>query len=604
MKDGWEGSIEPGVGCGELQESDAGVQRVVSLAGWVHRRRDLGQLIFIELRDHTGIVQIVFDPSLHAEAHQAAEQLRNEFVVAIQGKVVFREAPNAKIPGGTIEVQGASLILHNRAEVPFPVDGSQEISEEARLRYRYVDLRRPEMQNNLRMRHRLSRAARAALDDQSFMEVETPMLTRSTPEGARDYLVPSRVHEGHFYALPQSPQLFKQLLMVAGYHRYYQFARCFRDEDLRADRQPEFTQIDIEMAFIEQNTVYELIEPLIARLFTEIGVELKRPFPRMPYKEAMERFGSDKPDLRFGLEISDPGDSVENTGFVVFDSVLEKGGVVRGIVVPGAAATSSRKTFDRWTEAARKSGAGGLIWIKWDAAGKLTSPAMKALGEDRCRRIVESLGGDAGDVVLLVADRLTMVQRVLGSLRLLLAEELSLIDPDRWEVVWVEEFPLLERDEEAGRWISPHHPFTAPRWDQVDRLDDDPGSVTSQAYDLVLNGVELGGGSIRIHRLDVQQKVFRALGIDDAEAEEKFGFLLKALGSGAPPHGGIALGFDRICAMLCGCSSIRDVIAFPKTTSASCLMTGSPARVDLAQLRDLHLRRNSDPRPDEEKPIL
>ncbi len=578
------------VGCGEVTEEDAGAGREVVLTGWVHRRRDLGQLIFIEVRDRTGSVQVVFDPSENAEAHKDAEQLRAEYVVGIRGVVRPREQPNPEHPTGMVEVRGHQVALHNRAtHVPIQVDDDTEASEEIRLKYRYVDLRRPKVQRPLFLRHQLGRAARGVLDGQGFVEVETPMLTRSTPEGARDYLVPSRVHPGQFYALPQSPQLFKQLLMVSGFEKYFQFVRCFRDEDLRADRQPEFTQIDIEMSFATPEKIYGLLEEMVATMFAEIGVEIPRPFRRMPYDEAMRRFGIDRPDLRFGMEIQDPGDSVAGTGFRVFDGAIDAGGMVRGIVAPGAAATSSRKVLDGWQEQAKRAGAGGLVWIKLEE-GKISSPALKALGEERCKAIAEALGAGTGDVALLVADSQEICERVLGTLRLSIAEELDLIPADRWELCWVEDFPLLEWDEDAGRFVAKHHPFTAPRWDELDKLAEDPGSVRAQAYDLVLNGTEIAGGSIRIHRQDVQDQVFRALGIDEEEAEDKFGFLLGALASGAPPHGGIAVGFDRTCALLSGCESIRDVIAFPKTTSASCLMTESPSPVDEAQLRELHLQ--------------
>jgi len=588
------------IGCGEITEGDAADGREVVLTGWVHRRRDLGQLIFIEVRDATGRVQVVFDPSLQAEAHRAAEALRAEFVVGIRGRVVLREAPNPKHPTGTVEVQAQELDLLNRADaVPFPVADDTEVNEEARLKHRYVDLRGPRLQHNMRLRARLASAARRSLDDQGFVDIETPVLTRSTPEGARDYLVASRVNPGRFYALPQSPQLFKQLLMVAGFERYYQFARCFRDEDLRADRQPEFTQIDIEMSFVSPEDVYAVIEPLIVEMFRAIDVEVSVPFLRMSYDEAMTRFGSDRPDMRFGLELADAGDAAADSGFAVFDSALAAGGAVRGIAIPGAGG-ASRKQLDRWTDQAKKSGARGLIWIKLKEGG-LTSSALKVLGEERCRQLAAAVGANDGDAALLVADASATVNEVLGNLRGQIAAELDLIPAGSWKVLWVEDFPLLQKDEAAGRWNACHHPFTAPRWDEVDMLATDPGRVRAQAYDIVLNGTEIGGGSVRIHRRDVQDKVFRALQIDAEEADEKFGFLLRALESGAPPHGGIALGFDRICAMLCGAESIREVIAFPKTTSASCLMTDSPSSVDAAQLKALGLQLGKSAQAVEDK---
>jgi len=577
------------IGAGQVNEEDATGRREVVLTGWVHRRRDLGQLIFIELRDFTGLVQIVFDPSDAPQAHRIAEGLRAESVIGVRGGVVPREAPNPNHPTGMVEVRAIEVVLHNRAEsIPFPVAEDSEVNEEARLTYRYVDLRRPDLQHALRTRHRLAMAGRRVLDSNGFVEIETPILTRSTPEGARDYLVPSRVHGGSFYALPQSPQLFKQLLMVAGYERYYQLARCFRDEDLRADRQPEFTQIDIEMSFVRPEDVYAVVEEIVTEMFRAIDIEVAKPFPRMDYAEAMERFGTDRPDTRFGLELVDPGECVGGTGFRVFDEALSGGGAIRGIVVPGGA-EASRKDLDRWTDLVRKNGAKGMVWIKLGAE-KLTSSVLKVLGEERCKAIAEALGATPGDAALLVADSLDACRRSLGVLRLSIAGERALVPEGRWDLLWVERFPLLEWNAEEDRFVAIHHPFTAPSWDELELLDSDPGSVKSQAYDVVLNGVEIGGGSIRIHRRDIQDRVFRALGIDEDEARTKFGFLLGALEAGAPPHGGIALGFDRICALLTGSDSIRDVIAFPKTTSASCLMTRSPAPVDDRQLEELRLK--------------
>jgi len=577
-------------GCGEVSEKLAAERAEVVLTGWVHRRRDLGQLIFIELRDSSGSVQLVFDPSASPEAHRVAESLRQEYVVGVRGKAVPRESPNPEHPTGMVEVLAQDLTIHNRAEkVPFPVEDETKANEESRLTYRYVDLRRPVMQRTMRLRHRLANAARTVLDGRGFIEIETPMLTRSTPEGARDYLVPSRVHAGDFYALPQSPQLFKQLLMVAGFERYYQFARCFRDEDLRADRQPEFTQIDVEVSFVTPEVIYEHVEAVIDAMFAVIGVDVPRPYPRIGYDEAMDRFGTDRPDARFGLELSDVMPLGERSGFKVFDNAIDGGGTVRGIAIPGGA-TATRKKLDAWTEVARKAGAGGLVWFKLGADGSVTSSALKILGADRCRQIAESVGAGDGDAALLVADSRETCNRALGTLRLHIAEELDLIPEGAWNLLWVENFPLLDWDANEKRWVAVHHPFTAPLWDAVDTLESEPGAVRSQAYDLVLNGTEIAGGSIRIHRRDVQEKVFRALSISEEEAEEKFGFLQRALASGAPPHGGIAFGFDRICALLAGVDSIRDVIAFPKTTRATCLMTNSPSAVDNRQLRDLHLK--------------
>jgi aspartyl-tRNA synthetase len=579
---------------GRVAESDAEAGREVVLTGWIHRRRDLGRIVFLEIRDASGRVQVVVDPSDAPEAHAIAEKLRQEDVVGVAGRVARRESPNPAHPTGMVEVRASRIVMHNRAEsIPFPLDEETEANEEARLRYRYVDLRRPRLQQALRLRHRLSRSARAVLDEAGFVEIETPILTRSTPEGARDYLVPSRVHRGRFYALPQSPQLFKQLLMVAGFERYYQFARCFRDEDLRADRQPEFTQIDLEMSFATPETIRDVVEALMVALFREIGVEVPVPFPRISYAEAMRRFGTDRPDTRFGMEIRDAGAAAEGTGFAPFDEALASGGGVRGIAVPGGA-KATRKQIDGWTAEARALGAGGLLWVRIDEGGAVTSSALKALGEERCLRLHEAGGGGAGDATLWVASRTEVAARVLGALRLSIAAEGKRIPDGRWELLWVDHFPLFEWDERERRWVSCHHPFTAPLWEDLEALERDPGTVRAQAYDLVLNGTEIGGGSIRIHRRDVQDRVFRALGFPEGEAEAKFGFLRRALDSGAPPHGGIALGFDRICAMLSGSESIRDVIAFPKTTSASCLMTEAPAEVDERQMDELGLRKAAD----------
>src|SRR5262245_49357769 len=495
------------VGCGEVTPQDAAARREVVLTGWVHRRRDLGQLIFVEMRDATGRIQVVFDPDAPA-LHALAEKLHAEDVIGVRGTVVLREAPNPQHPTGTLEVRVAEIVVHNPASgVPFPVDDETLAHEELRLQHRYVDLRRPWLQRALRLRHRLAAAARAALDAQGFVEIETPMLTRSTPEGARDYLVPSRVHPGQFYALPQSPQLFKQLLMVAGFERYYQFARCFRDEDLRADRQPEFTQIDLEMSFAEPASIYAVIEPLIQGMFEAIGVKVPAPFPRMSYDEAMRRYGVDRPDTRFGLELGDAGDEARGTGFAVFDAALSSGGAVSGIAVPGAGA-ATRKQLDAWTAWAKDAGAKGLVWIKREAGGAVSSSALKLLGEAKCRAIAAAVGAGDGDAALIVADARAVCDRALGTLRLKLAEELALVPKDRWDLLWVERFPLLLHDAGENRWMAMHHPFTAPHWDDLDKLESDPGSVYAQAYDLVLNGTEIGGGSIRIHRSDVQERVF------------------------------------------------------------------------------------------------
>ncbi|HXV75517.1 MAG TPA: aspartate--tRNA ligase [Candidatus Polarisedimenticolaceae bacterium] len=586
MPESNDGLLKRTVGCGELGEADAAARREVVLTGWIHRRRDLGRLIFVEVRDPTGTVQVVFDPSHAQPAHAVAESLRAEFVVGVRGVVIVRESPNPKHPSGTVEVRADEIVIHNRADhLPIPVADEGETNEEARLTHRYIDLRRPAMQYALRLRHRLAVAARGVLDRHGFTEIETPMLTRSTPEGARDYLVPSRVQPGSFYALPQSPQLFKQLLMIAGYDRYFQFARCFRDEDLRADRQPEFTQIDIEMSFVRRDDVYVVVEELLREMFARIGVTIEPPFRRMSYYEAMDRFGTDRPDLRFGMELRDPGESVRDTGFRVFEETLAAGGAIRGLAVPGGADVP-RKQIDEWTDYVRRLGARGLVWIKLEQ-GTVGGSVKKALGDARCRAIATAVGASDGDLALLVADTTEVARSALGALRLRVAADRGAIPSDRWELLWVEQFPLFGWDAGQRRHVAIHHPFTAPEWDQLALMESDPAAVRSQAYDVVLNGTELGGGSIRIHRRDVQDRVFRALGIDEEEARAKFGFLLQALDSGAPPHGGIALGFDRICALMAGHESIREVIAFPKTTRASCLMTGSPSAVDPRQLREL-----------------
>ena len=579
------------VRCGEVGDADAAAKREVVVTGWVHRRRDLGQLIFVELRDASGLLQVVFDPSENPQAHRAAEGLTLESVIGVSGRVVPRESPNPQHPTGSLELRATGLEIHNRAEsVPFTLDREAEINEETRLTHRYMDLRQPRLQERLRTRHRLAMAARRVLDQAGFAEIETPILTRSTPEGARDYLVPSRLHPGSFYALPQSPQLFKQLLMVAGFEAYYQFARCFRDEDLRADRQPEFTQIDIEMSFVRPEHIYEVVEAIVGAMFEEVGIEVVTPFPRLSFDEVLRRFGSDRPDTRFGLELRDCQPAVEGSGFPPFENALGSGGAVWGIAVPGGG-SATRKQLDRWTSWARKAGAGGLVWIKRDSEGGLSSSALKQLGADRCRQIAETAGAGAGGAALVVCGPLESCQRVLGSLRVRIANEAGLVPESKWNLLWVEEFPLVQRDPEADRWVSYHHPFTAPNWGDLDLLEQQPAILKSQAYDLVLNGTEIGGGSIRIHRPDVQRRVFRLLGIGEEEAESKFGFLLRALQAGAPPHGGIALGFDRIAASLTGAESIREVIAFPKTTSASCLMTESPAPVEETQLSELGLSR-------------
>ncbi|TDI29012.1 MAG: aspartate--tRNA ligase [Acidobacteria bacterium] len=587
--------------CGALSVEQVGQQ--VRLAGWVHRRREHGLVLFVDLRDRAGLVQLVFDAQLSEEALQQAGDLRSEYVIAVGGEVVARseDAVNPAIATGAVEVRVATVQVLNTSEVP-PVqvdDQVAEAAEDVRLKYRFLDLRRTRPQEILRLRHEVLLAARGYLDGRGFMEIETPILTRPTPEGARDYLVPSRNFPGSFYALPQSPQIFKQILMVAGFDRYFQIARCFRDEDMRADRQAEFTQIDIEASFVDEEDIQRLVEGLMVQLFAAADVKLDTPFPRMSYDDAMLRYGSDKPDLRFGLEITDVSEVVQGRGFRVFDDVVGKGGVVRGLAWPGGAAIP-RARIDALTEQCRQWGAGGLVWIKMGSDG-VKSPVAKFLGDEGCRQAAMAVGAGEGDLALLVADSKSVAARVLGNLRLWLAERLELIPsaPARetvFKMLWVTDFPLLEWNEEDQRFYACHHPFTSPRMEDLERLESDPSSIRARAYDLVVNGSEIGGGSIRIHSRAVQDRVFRALGIGAEEATRKFDFLLQALSYGAPPHGGIALGVERIIMALTGASSIRDVIAFPKTTSASDLMTGAPAPLDEGQLKELFLKFVPPPR--------
>ena len=576
--------------CGDLTQKDA--NRDVVIMGWVQRRRDLGGLIFVELRDRQGIVQVVFNPEINPDAHQRAQLLRSEYVVGIKGKVVLRPegTVNPSLSTGGIEVIAQETKIFNISKTPpFPIEEEEGVAESLRLKYRYLDLRRPVLQRNLILRHRVAREVRNYFDRLGFLEIETPMLTKSTPEGARDYLVPSRLNPGHFYALPQSPQLFKQILMVSGFDRYVQIVRCFRDEDLRSDRQPEFTQIDVEMSFITVDEIRRIMEGLMAHIFKEIlGVELKRPFPTLTYDDAMNRYGNDKPDLRFGMELKDVSDVLAGSSFKVFQEVLKGKGIIKGIHVAGGG-RFSRKEIDDLVPVVEAFGAKGLSWAKVNSDG-WQSPIQKFLNKEQMQAVSDRMGASENDLLLFVAGPPRVVHQALANLRLHLGRKLALIPPDVFQFVWILEFPLLEYDEGEKRFAAVHHPFTAPKDEDLPKLKDHPGEVKAKAYDLVLNGSEIGGGSIRNHLEDVQSLIFEKLGMGEEEARERFGFLLEALGYGTPPHGGIAFGFDRLVMILSHSESIRDVIAFPKTQKAVCLMTEAPSKVDPKQLEELSIR--------------
>ena len=574
--------------CGTLRRENEG--ETVTVCGWIQRQRDLGGLIFADLRDRTGIVQLAFDDQTEKSLFEKASGLHSDYVVMAEGKVRVRSSINKEIPTGDIEIEVTSLKILGKSETPpFEILENSNAGEDLRLKYRYLDLRRPDIQKNILLRHKITKVTRDYFDENGFIEIETPTLIKSTPEGARDYLVPSRIHKGSFFALPQSPQLYKQLLMLSGFDRYMQIARCYRDEDLRADRQPEFTQIDLEMSFVEPEDIYAVAEGYIKRLFKEVlNEDIVTPLPRLKYVDAMNDYGSDKPDTRFEMKIKDLSDIVENCGFGVFADTVKNGGTVRAITAKNAVETYTRKEIDKLTETAKGIGAKGLAFIRW-VEDTPTCSFSKFMTEDEMSAVLERTGAEKGDVVFIVADKKNLCLSVLGALRLAVAKRLDII-PDTYNFLWITEFPFFEYNEETGNWDAMHHPFTSPLDESIQYLDSNPEKVFAKAYDLVLNGVELSSGSIRITDPVLQAKMFKALGLTDEEAHEKFGFLTDAFKYGAPPHGGMGIGLDRLVMLMCGCDSLRDVIAFPKVSNSSELMSGAPANVDESQLRDLNIK--------------
>lgn len=575
--------------CGDFTAGDIGKTAVIN--GWVAKRRNLGGLVFCDIRDKTGIVQVVFDEDVPSELFEKADSLRSEYVVGIKGKVRERESVNQNIPTGDVEITAEDMTVYSVSETPpIYIKDDDNVDDNLRLKYRYLDLRKPSMQDNLTFRHRITKITRDYFDETGFTEVETPMLIKPTPEGARDYLVPSRIHQGEFYALPQSPQMYKQLLMVGGTDRYMQIVKCFRDEDLRADRQPEFTQIDLEMSFVEEEDIFEIQEGFLKRIMKEMkGVDIKTPFERLPYDEAMERFGSDKPDTRFGFELKKLNSLFKGCGFKVFTDALEAGGDIRGICINGGAEAYTRKKIDKLTEKIKSYGARGMVWIKLGKDG-ISSSVNKFFTPEQLQEIADVFEAGEGDLILIVSDKTQVTYDALGFLRRHIAGEMGLLNDEQFNFLWVVDFPVFEYSEEEGRYMAMHHPFTAPKDEDIDLLETDPGKAHARAYDVVLNGVELGGGSIRIHDRDTQEKMFHALGLGEEEIEEKFGFLVEAFKYGAPPHGGLAYGLDRLVMLLTGESSIREVMAFPKNQAAQCMVSGAPSATDEKSLDELGIK--------------